>query len=285
MNDAPEGIYVGTAGWEYADWKGVVYPEKWTGGTKPLPLLCQWFDLVEINVTFYRPVMARQCVSWLAQTAANPRFMFCAKAPAVLTHERKKKPDVGAADAFRRSMEPLREADKLGAVLAQFPWSFKRTQENRQYLARLAETLDGLPLAVEMRHDSWDHPEFLAGLSERDITFCNIDQPSLNGCLKPSAYVTAPTGYIRLHGRNQKHWFGKESSRDARYDYLYTRDDLAPWVARIMDMREKVKRLFVVTNNHYRGQAVANALQIQGALGIRRVAPPETLRYLYPVLD
>jgi uncharacterized protein YecE (DUF72 family) len=284
MSDSTEDIFIGTAGWDYADWKGIVYPEENSAGTKPLALLSRWFDTVEINVTFYRAIAPRQCESWIAQTAANPRFMFCAKVPSVLTHERGQTPDEATAKQFRESIRPLVESDKLGAVLAQFPWSFKRTPENRQYLARLADTLEGLPLAVEVRHASWEHPDFRAGLAERNIALCNIDQPVLNGCLQPTAHVTAPFGYVRLHGRNAEHWFNTESGRNDRYNYLYTHDELAPWVERIRNMREQVNRLYVVTNNHYRGQAVVNALQIEAAFGIQKATPPETLKYLYPGL-
>ncbi len=276
---------MGTAGWQYDDWKGIVYPDKMTGGAKPLALLARLCDLVEINVTYYRPIVARQCVSWLTQTAANPRFMFCAKLPAALTHEREASPDPGIINGFRESMAPLVAAQKLGAVLAQFPWSFKRTSMNRQYLARLADAMDGLPMAVEMRHASWDHAAYRAGLAERGIACCNIDQPTVAGCLEPAAHVTTSFGYVRLHGRNREHWFNRDSGRNDRYNYLYTRNELGPWMARIMEMREQVKKLFVVTNNHYRGQAVANALELQAALGIRRATPPETLAYLYPTLQ
>ena len=277
-------VYVGTAGWQYPDWKGIVYPQTLTGGTTPLALLTRWCDMVEINVTFYRPVAQRQCVSWLAQTAAHPRFLFCAKLPAALTHERGAAPDGNRAAQFRDSMIPLIEANKLGAVLAQFPWSFKRTAENRRYLAQLADQLEGMPLAVEVRHASWNHPDFRSGLARRGIALCNIDQPALNACLAPSGHITAPFAYVRLHGRNKTHWFNQESGRDARYDYLYTRKELTPWIEKIQDMGQKVNKLFVVTNNHYRGQAVANALEIQALLGHPHVAPPETLSYLYPSL-
>ena len=249
-----------------------------------MALLSQWFDLVEINVTFYRTIAARQCISWLQQTAGNPRFIFCAKLPSALTHERRSKPDTSVTGAFRESVAPLSEAGKLGAVLAQFPWSFKRTLENRQYLARLADAAEGMPLAVEVRHDSWNHPDFVAGLAERNIAICNIDQPILNHCLKPAAAITAPFGYIRLHGRNAEHWFDKEGGRNPRYDYLYNQEELAPWIERIKNMREQVNRLFIVTNNHYRGQAVVNALEIENALNIKKAGPPETLKYLYPRL-
>ena len=283
-NDAQTNVYIGPAGWSYPDWEGIVYAQGGRKNPHPLTLLSGWMDLVEINVTYYRPIPERFCESWLARTAVNPRFKFTAKVPGSLTHERGERPDGSAAAAFRASLQPLAAADKLGAVLLQFPWSFRRTPENRTYLARLADLLDGLPLCVEMRHRSWTHPDFLEGLRERSIALCNIDQPALKECLGPSAVVTAPFAYVRLHGRNSEHWFQQEAGRDARYDYLYSREELAPWVEKIMAMKEQVNDLYVITNNHYRGQAVVNAMEMQSSLGIFRNAPPESLLHAYPRL-
>lgn len=276
-------VYVGPAGWHYDDWKGIVYPARMPQDMKPLALISGWFDMVEINVTFYRAINPRLCDGWLSQTTANPRFLFSAKLPQSLTHERNLEPDPAAVNAFRNGIAPLRDAGRLGAVLAQFPWSFKRNYENRCYLARLAEILENLPLVIEVRHDSWNCPEFFEGLRHRGIAFCNIDQPAHNACLNPSAHTTAPTAYIRLHGRNREQWFSGKDCNE-RYNYLYSKVELDPWIQKILAMRQQVNRLFVVTNNHYRGQAVVNALQIQAALGVLRNPPPETLCYCYPQL-
>ena len=278
-------VYVGPAGWHYDDWKGIVYSEPMSRQAKPLALICRLFDMVEINVTFYRAINPRLCVGWLEQTAANPRFLFSAKVPGALTHERGVHPDGEGARTFRSSVEPLRDAGKLGAILAQFPWSFRRTAVNRTYLVRLVDLFQDMPLVVEMRHRSWDCPELLEGLRARGVAFCNMDQPGLEDCLGPTAYVTAPFAYVRLHGRNQAHWFRAGSGRNARYDYLYSLEELKPWIEKILAMGQQVNRLFVVTNNHYRGQAVVNALEIQKSLGVLRGALPESLRYCYPRLD
>lgn len=274
-------LFIGPAGWSYADWKGIVYPETCR---QPLVLISRWMDLVEVNVTYYRPMAPRFFASWLSQTEANPKFRFMVKAPARLTHERDDTPDAGCARGFRESLAPLVELEKLGTVLLQFPWSFKRTPDNRSYLARLADVLPGLPLCVEMRHRSWMVPEFFEGLHERGIAFCNIDQPDLKDCIGPSSLVTAPFAYVRLHGRNAEAWFKEDAGRDARYNYLYSAEELAPWVSRIMDMKKQVNDLYIVTNNHYQGKAVVNALELQASFGILRPSLPETLLYTYPRL-
>lgn len=274
-------LHIGPAGWQYPDWKGIVYPE---GARDALALLCRWVNLAEINVTYYRPVAARMCASWLERVHANPRFMFTAKAPALLTHERGAVPDAGCAASFRKSLLPLDGAGKLGAVLVQFPWSFKRTPAARTYLARLADLLTGMPLCVELRHQSWVTPEFFEGLRERGIAFCNIDQPELKDCIEPSEMVTASFGYVRLHGRNRDAWFSKDAGRDARYDYLYSKEELAPWVEKITHMKKQVNDLYIVTNNHFHGKAVVNAVELQASCGEPPKSLPETLVYAYPRL-
>ncbi len=282
--ETPPGaaIYVGTAGWQYEDWKGVVYPDRLSRETHPLSLLCRWVDLVEINVSFYRPITARQCASWLEKTAANPRFTFTAKLSATVTHEQRL--DAAVVKAYVESLKPLSDAGRLGAVLAQFPWSFKRTPDNRRYLADVIEAFSALPLAIEVRHVSWAHPAVFAGLRERGVAFCTIDQPDLEACLAPMDIVTAPKAYVRLHGRNSRHWFNQAAGRNDRYDYLYSNGELAPWIARILSFSRQVNDLYVITNNHYRGQAMVNALEIQASLGLLRETLPEHLCIAYPQL-
>ncbi len=274
-------IFIGPAGWSYADWKGIVYPETCR---HPLTLIGRWMDLAEVNVTYYRQMAPHFFLSWIAQVEGNPRFRFTVKAPARLTHDRGEVPDVSCARGFRDSIQPLLEPGKLGAVLLQFPWSFKRTPPTRTYLGRLADVLHGLPLCVEMRHRSWAIPEFFEGLRERGIAFCNIDQPGLEDCIEPSAEVTAPFAYVRLHGRNAESWFKEDAGRDARYNYLYSKEELAPWIEKIKEMQKKVNDLYIVTNNHYQGKAVVNALELQASFGIFRQGLPETLVYVYPRL-
>lgn len=281
---APARIRVGPAGWAYDDWRGIVYPEDMPRTRHPLSLLSQWFDTVEVNVTFYRLMDPRQTRRWPELVAGNPRFSFCAKLWRGFTHDPEPDDLAAAAVRFLEGLRPLRDAGRLGMLLAQFPWSFRRTEDNRVRLARLAGAFEGLPLAVEVRHDSWDRAAFYAGLEARGVALCAVDQPPLRGCLLPSDRVTARAGYIRLHGRNAEHWFREASGRDDRYNYLYAGGELAEWAARARSMAKKVNDLFLVTNNHYRGQAVVNALELQHALGALQVDPPPWLIRHYPRL-
>jgi uncharacterized protein YecE (DUF72 family) len=278
-------ILVGTAGWSYEDWKGIVYPKGMARGDHPLTFLCQYFDMVEVNATFYHPPNPKHCTLWLGKVQENTNFLFTAKLWERFTHKRDSWPTAREITLFQDGIAPLLEAGKLGALLVQFPWSFKRTRENRLWLARILECFEAYPLALELRHNSWDRPEMYQGLAERHVSFCNIDQPMFRNSLAPTDKVTAPVGYVRLHGQNHQNWFREDATRNDRYDYLYSEEELRPWLEKIRKMREQARTLFVVTNNHYSGQAVVNAIEIQAALGRSFVSLPAQLLDAYPRLN
>jgi uncharacterized protein YecE (DUF72 family) len=182
--------------------------------------------------------------------------------------------------------DPLFSEDRIGAFLLQFPWSFRNTKDNRAYLEDLGRWFAPAPTAVELRHGSWDAPSTRELLGGVDLAFCNIDQPLIGDSMPPSDHVTNDRlGYIRLHGRNRRNWFRKEAGRDERYDYSYGEDELEEWRKRSMSMLGRVARLFIITNNHYMGQAVANAFQLRHLIEGKRLRIPETVRRTYPALD
>jgi uncharacterized protein YecE (DUF72 family) len=259
-------VHTGPAGWSYQDWKGRVYPEDLPAKTHALSFLCRRFDAIEINASFYRPPDPRHCARWIEETAANPRFVFSAKLWQRFTHDRSRDWGEKEVNLFRASLAPLYEAGRLRAVLLQFPWRFRRSRENRVYLARLADAFAFWPLAVELRHKTWDTEEVYEGLRERGIAFCNIDQPVIGDSIAPSETITAPLAYARFHGRNYRDWFREDAGRDNRYNYLYSEEELKPWIGRLRRMKKQSREMLIITNNHYRGQAVLNALEIQQAV-------------------
>ncbi len=277
-------VYIGPAGWSYDDWKGIVYPSDMSRATHPLRYLSTFFDTIEVNSTFYRPPNWKHCVSWIDKVADNPRFMFTLKLWERFTHKRDSWPSTKEIQQVLDGMAPLAEAVKIGALLIQFPWSFKRTPENRTWLARITDTFSAYPLALEIRHDSWNRPEVYEALAERRIAFCNIDQPLFRDSLAPSAQVTARVGYVRLHGRNYDNWFREDAGRNDRYNYLYSRDELKSWIEKVEKIRTHADEVYVMTNNHYRGQAVVNAFELQADLGKPDVKPPPQLVATYPRL-
>jgi uncharacterized protein YecE (DUF72 family) len=170
----------------------------------------------------------------------------------------------------------MMDAGKLGAVLLQFPWSFRRTEPNREWLGDVVRTFSQYPLVVEVRHSSWLAPEFMQTLEEEGVGFVNIDQPLYHDSIKPSAHVTSRVGYVRVHGRNYKDWFREKAGVEERYNYLYKPDELKPWVERAWEIAAdpSTQEVYVVTNNHYKGKAVANALMMKSMLTGARVPAP-----------
>jgi uncharacterized protein YecE (DUF72 family) len=276
-------IKIGPAGWSYKDWEGVVYPHKPGVRFDPLEYLARFFDTVEINSSFYRPPTAATAKSWAQRASQNPRFSFTAKLHRLFTHERGK---ATAADekAFREGIDPLLNAGKLGALLLQFPWSFKNTDEDRLYLTALLDRFKDYPLVLEVRHSSWNNASIYEWLEERGVGICNIDQPLFSRSIRPAALTTSQVGYVRLHGRNYENWFREKAVRDERYNYLYSIDELEPWIARIREVATESAETYVITNNHFRGQAVVNALEIKSTLAEQRVPAPESLFSRYPRL-
>lgn len=280
-------IRVGIAGWDYRDWRGAVYPDPKPRGFDPLEHLAGFFDAVEVNSTFYRPASAKVARAWCRRVAHNPDFRFTAKLWRRFTHEREAAFSTEEVRLAREAPDALAEEGRLGAVLMQFPWSFKRDEATREWLADVARAMRGLPLVVEVRHASWNVPELYQGLSEQGIGFVNVDQPLFRDSLEPSALATARVGYVRIHGRNWRDWFRQDAGRDERYDYLYSASELEPWAerARSLEAQGLAREIYVVTNNHFRGQQVANAAMLRSMIERRRVrVPPALLRSFAEVL-
>jgi uncharacterized protein YecE (DUF72 family) len=278
-----QGLHIGPAGWQYPDGNGVFYPAPRPNGFDALEYIASYFNLDEINSTFYRVPDPAQCAGWATRVAHNPRFLFTAKVHQSVTHGADDHPP--ELDAFRAAMQPLADAGRLGCVLLQFPWSFRFGPRERRRLANAVPALAPLPVAVEVRHASWDQPEAEAFLESLEVAVCGVDQPMIGESRPPYRFRPGPAGaYFRLHGRNYQNWFAKDAGRDARYDYLYSREELSPWAKVIGKAAEGSSRVFVVLNNHFRGQAPANAFELEAILTGGRPAAPRPLRLAHPAI-
>lgn len=272
-------IRVGVAGWDYKDWHGVLYPRPAPRDFDPLRFLAGYVDLIEINSTFYRPARAEYAKRWVDRVAALPDFQFTAKLWRRFTHERDTAWSAEDVRAVKTGLQPLARAGRLGAVLVQFPWSFTNDAANREWLEDVLDAFRAFPLVLEVRHASWNERGFYMWLSERGVGIVNIDQPLFRRSVRPAARSTGRVGYVRVHGRNYKDWFRKGAGRDARYDYLYSMEELRPWANRAREIArdEGTEVVDVVFNNHYRAQAVVNALQFKHLLTRRKSPAPPTL--------
>jgi uncharacterized protein YecE (DUF72 family) len=276
-------IRIGFAGWAYPDWNGVFYPKPHPRGFQELEYVSQFFSVVEINSSFYCPPRPEWVKKWLGHVKHRSGFQFTAKLWRGFTHERNATPD--DEDDFKKGLSPLVEANRLGALLVQFPWSFKNTDEHRDYLADLLQRFKDYPLVVEVRHESWNDPGMLAWLRRQGGGICNIDQPVIGKSLRPSAHATSAIGYVRVHGRNTEHWFTRNEEASERYDYLYTLDELMPWVKRVKEIAEKTEVVYVIANNHPDAKSAVNAFQLENLLFGKAVTVPPTLLGRYPELE
>ena len=278
-------VRVGPAGWSYSDWNGYVYPSRRPKGFHEAAYLAEFFDTIEINTSFYQPLRPDHAALWVERVSNNPRFLFTAKLWQKFTHD-----PVATKDdekVVRAGFDVLHKANKLGAVLLQFPFSFHSTDVSQKYLSRVLERFADYPLSVELRHGSWQTQATLELLRKHRVGFCNIDQPIIGRSLQPSAEATSAVGYVRLHGRRYDTWFDDNPATPSheRYNYLYSVEELKPWVNRIRSIDEHTDETYVITNNHYLGKAVVNALQLVSILKETPVKVPEPLRQHYPELE
>src|SRR5260370_6265547 len=274
----PQTLYCGPSGWSYPHWNGIVYPKLKPRGFHALADLSRYFDAVEINTTFYQPIRPEIARLWMKKVSGNAKFQFTAKLGRRFTHERL----IGPAEVaqFKDGLWPLLRAKKLGCLLMQFPWTFRYTEENREYLIALRRAFHEFPLVAEMRHSSWMHEEALGTLIDYRIGFVNIDQAPYTKAMPPAAFLTSPIGYVRLHGRNPQDWkraFGSALKPMAAHDYLYSREELLELKPRIEHIQQHAATTFVFTNNDVGGKSVVNALQLARMLGDDRRAPPAEL--------
>jgi uncharacterized protein YecE (DUF72 family) len=274
--------YFGVAGWSYQDWKGIVYPQDAPGKFDELAYLANYFDVIELNNTFYRIPESKMSESWVRRVQHNPRFRFTVKIFQGFTHEKEKKVLPEDLNKFMEALKPMVDGRKLGALLAQYPTAFRYTPENVDRLSDLMSAFKDFPVAVEFRHRSWTNAAVKDWLEEQQISFCNVDEPVFRHHVKPSAVVTGPVAYVRLHGRNYANWYS--GSRDARYDYLYSEEELDQWIPRIEEMGKKAKDVYVIGNNHFRGQAPSNILQLKSRTIRKPVEVPEPLLRSFPEL-
>jgi uncharacterized protein YecE (DUF72 family) len=198
------------------------------------------------------------------------------------THERVLEPQEIAL--FKDGLWPLLRANRFGCLLMQFPWSFRYTRENRDFLIRLRRTFHEFPLAAEMRHASWSINEAIGTFIDFRIAFCNVDQPQYTKAMPPTEFLTSSLGYVRLHGRNSFNWFQYSrpggAKKQHRYDYLYSDSELAEWTHRIRRIAGFATKLFVIANNDGGRKSIVNAMQLRSMLrgGDGRDLPPEILR-------
>jgi len=298
-------LRIGTSGWSYpagpGKWNGIFYPATRSkrAGTKDFDELryyAQHFNTVEVNSTFYGQPRAEVTGAWVDRTPRD--FEFSLKLHQKFTHPKMFKEQalrhggsegplldllaqVTASDIddYRAGIEPLANAGRLGALLAQFPASFKDTPPARDYLAQLLRAFSDYRIAVELRHKSWSDGlgETLALLNGFGAALVQIDEPKFRLSIRQNWLPNVTSFYyVRLHGRNAKQWWHHEH-RDDRYNYLYTAKELQEFSDTAGAAKELVKKSYLYTNNHFAAKSVVNAVMLKAQLGepIEGEYPPE----------
>lgn len=299
MPDAsPPVLRVGTCGWSYpkgrGTWDGVFYPPG-VGDRDKLAFYAQYFRTVEINSSFYRPPNAEAARGWAAKVPDD--FRFTAKLWQKFTHPKMFHDATGqqaelSQDDFHQfvaGLGPLADAGKLGAVIAQFPASFKRDEPALEYLANLVQRFTGVgfPLAIELRHRDWTQPGTAEPVRElfheHDVAWVMIDEPHFKDSIRHIPWTSSHLGYFRFHGRNYQEWWSHAEAED-RYNYLYPASEQHQLADEVREVTRQAAETYVFYNNHYGAKAVVNAVQLEMALGqpSRATPLPATLLARYP---
>ncbi|MDD4871439.1 MAG: DUF72 domain-containing protein [Kiritimatiellae bacterium] len=279
-NSSPPDIFFGVAGWSYPDWDGYVYS---SGIKDKLGFIAGFVDMIEINNTFYRPPEVKTVESWIKRIEHFPHFFFTAKLHREITHEGIISEQM--VKHFHTGFEPMITTNRLRHLLVQFKHDFNSSLEHREYLKKISNSFkDMANLTLELRHNSWQTKDNLDFLASLDVTVANLDYPEAGDSFNLKETDIGKDAYLRLHGRNSKAWFDKKAGRDETYDYFYSEKELSGIKDRAKKIARKSKTLTIVTNNHYQGKEVVNALQLKAMISGRKVPVPNLLLNKYPQL-
>jgi uncharacterized protein YecE (DUF72 family) len=281
MNKASYSIGIG--GWEHTILDECFYPSHTSNTLDKLSYYASVFDTVEVRATFWDETLTgKEAAQWIGAVRDNRRFRFNVKLHSLFTH--KKTIKTSLTRNVRDVLHTLLRADRLGALLIQFPYSFTNVSANRFHLVKLGELFAGYTMHVEFRHESWNHPSTREILSDHGLSCVSSDFPHVKHLMPYTSAPVNDSGYLRLHGRNEKGWL--LNSLDARYDYLYNGRELLEIERRLEFLSRKCTHVTIIFNNTTNGRAVANALQLTSQLRKNRglFVPQPTLR-AFPHLE
>jgi uncharacterized protein YecE (DUF72 family) len=263
-------VSLGTSGWSYKEWEGPFYPK---GEKKKLTYYSRYFDTVEIDSTFYAYPSKGMVLGAVRNTP--PGFVFSAKIPKLITHEKALDLERGVKeDLFRflHLMKPLVDEGKLGPLLVQLPPSFSYSGG----LKKLEAFLDALPadvsFAVEFRNKSWlGKEDALDLLRGHNVAVTTVDEP----LLPPDTTTTADFAFVRWHGHGERPW----------YNYRYRQAELEGWTKKVEAIATKTKKVYGYFNNHFHGYAVEDSLKMMDLLGNASAAQRKLLEQVTKKID
>ncbi|TLS38816.1 DUF72 domain-containing protein [Pseudalkalibacillus caeni] len=262
-------IYIGLTGWGDHD---DLYPDKINSRDK-LKAYASHFPIVEIDSSFYAVQPEKNYQKWASETPEG--FRFIVKAYQGMTgHQRGENPFDSREEmfgAFKKSLTPIREANKLQMVLFQFPPWFDCKKEHVDILRYCKEHMEDIPVALEFRNQTWYLPQYY----DKTLDFMRNEGWIHTVCDEPQAGIgsvpivmeaTDPeTTFVRLHGRNTQGWLNPGDNkkwREVRYLYHYNKQELQEWKERLKRLEQMSKNIFLVFNNNSGGDAAENAKEL-----------------------
>ncbi|MCU7497482.1 MAG: DUF72 domain-containing protein [Ignavibacteria bacterium] len=266
-------IYIGTAGWSYKDWVPNFYPKGQSGSFDWLEFYSRYFNLVEVNATYYAYLSPKAAAGWVEKVAKADHFLFTVKLHQDFTHARKF--ENANIKAVQANLDILSDAGRLGGLLIQFPYSFAFDSAALEHIRILNDLFASYKRFVEVRHSSWINQEAYGFFHEMDISLCTIDQPQIGRSVAFEPIVTNASAYFRFHGRNVEAWkqsvhnFGRDQSYEQaseRYKYLYSPGELVEIENKIKEIYDRVKDIYVVMNNHHSTYGIVNAFAKAGTI-------------------
>jgi uncharacterized protein YecE (DUF72 family) len=285
--------YIGTAGWSYKDWIPAFYPKAQSGNFDWLSYYARYFNCVEVNASYYTYLSPRIAEGWIKKTEDIPDFLFTIKLHQDFTHKRTF--DKQKTIAVRTVLDILSRANRFGGLLIQFPYSFSFNSSAMQYITQLSVLFENYNKIVEVRHGTWNKQEVVDGFKKLEIIFCTVDQPQMVNTIPFDLKIINGKAYIRFHGRNTEAWkksintFNKAQSyaeQSERYNYLYSPGELVEFKQVIKERLDLIKEIYIIFNNHPKGNAVCNAFELMFILKPHEEIisiPPNTL-LTYPRL-
>jgi uncharacterized protein YecE (DUF72 family) len=282
MQGRAQRVRVGIGGWEHDVLNEALYARNDLDAAGKLAAYARTFDTVEVRPTFWDETLGPEDArSWIEAVNDNPVFLFSVKLHSAITHG--KRFPTESLRRMRGLLQSLASADRLGAVLAQFPYSFTNTSSNRFHIVKIAEVFRGFPLHAEFRHQSWNTPSLLHFLGEAGVAPVSADFPRVRQLMPFMTGVLGETAYLRLHGRNERGWLSTDL--DARYDYLYNARELQELRRRIEAVNPSCKKIIAVFNTTTGAKGLANALQLMSAMRDGKSVPvPHVSLQRFPFL-
>ena len=254
-----DNVFLGTSGWSYNEWIGPFYHK---GEKSMLRAYGRVLKTAEINTSFYRYPTNKMVMGWARYSPSE--FVFSAKLPRLITHEKKLDLKEGIQEDLEKFCETMRVLlldGKLGCLLIQLPPKYEYDLDHLESFFKILPT--EFNFAVEFRNLSWMRSETWDLLKKYKVAYTIVDEP----LLPPEVHITSSIAYFRWHGKGENPWF----------DYKYSKEELEPWIPKIKATSEKVKRVYGYFNNHFHGYAPENCLQVLEMLGLLGTSQQETM--------